>query len=89
MNNSTEGKCPHHHQAMGNEATPLPSASGKCPVMHGANSNANQSVMEWWPKSLNLDILHQHDKKTNPLGEEFNYAEEFKKLDFFLQRWGE
>ncbi len=81
MNNSTEGKCPHHHQAMGNEATPSPSASGKCPVMHGANSNANQSVMEWWPKSLNLDILHQHDKKTNPLGEDFNYAEEFKKLD--------
>ncbi len=81
MNNSTEGKCPHHHQAMGNEATPSPSASGKCPVMHGANSNANQSVMEWWPKSLNLDILHQHDKKTNPLGGDFNYAEEFKKLD--------
>jgi catalase-peroxidase len=34
--------------------------------------------LSWWPKALNLDILHQHDKKTNPLGEEFNYAEEFK-----------
>jgi catalase-peroxidase len=81
MNNSNEGQCPHHHQAMGNEATPSHSSSGKCPVMHGANSNANQSVMEWWPKSLNLDILHQHDTKTNPLGNDFNYAEEFKKLD--------
>ena len=66
---------------MGNEATPSHSSSGKCPVMHGANSNTNQSVMEWWPKSLNLDILHQHDTKTNPLGNDFNYAEEFKKLD--------
>ena len=55
--------------------------SGKCPVMHGANTGSDQSVMSWWPKALNLDILHQHDKKTNPLGEEFNYAEEFKKLD--------
>lgn len=81
MNNSTEGQCPHHHQAMGNEATPSHSSSGKCPVMHGANSNTNQSVMEWWPKALNLDILHQHDTKTNPLGNDFNYAEEFKKLD--------
>nr|WP_245993240.1 catalase/peroxidase HPI [Cloacibacterium normanense] len=49
--------------------------------MHGANTGSDQSVMSWWPKALNLDILHQHDKKTNPLGEEFNYAEEFKKLD--------
>jgi catalase-peroxidase len=55
--------------------------SGKCPVMHGANSEVEKNVMEWWPKSLNLDILHQHDTKTNPLGEDFNYAEEFKKLD--------
>jgi catalase-peroxidase len=43
-------------------------------------SNAT-SKQDWWPKSLNLDILHQHDTKTNPLGEEFNYATEFKKLD--------
>lgn len=55
--------------------------NGKCPVMHGANSTVENNVMEWWPKSLNLDILHQHDNKTNPLGEDFNYAEEFKKLD--------
>jgi catalase-peroxidase len=55
--------------------------SGKCPVMHGANSNNDKSVVAWWPKSLNLDILHQHDSKTNPLGSNFNYAEEFLKLD--------
>lgn len=55
--------------------------SGKCPVMHGANSNNEKSVVAWWPKSLNLDILHQHDSKTNPLGSNFNYAEEFLKLD--------
>jgi catalase-peroxidase len=54
---------------------------GKCPVMHGANSNNSRSVTNWWPNALNLDILHQHDTKTNPLGQDFNYAEEFKKLD--------
>lgn len=54
---------------------------GKCPVMHGANTDNNSSVMSWWPNALNLDILHQHDTKTNPLGESFNYREEFKKLD--------
>lgn len=54
---------------------------GKCPVIHGANTETTNNVMEWWPKALNLDILHQHDTKTNPLGEKFNYAEEFKKLD--------
>ncbi len=54
---------------------------GKCPVMHGANTVVQNSGMDWWPKALNLDILHQHDTKTNPLGSDFNYAEEFKKLD--------
>ncbi len=57
------------------------STTGKCPFSHGANTESSKSVMEWWPKSLNLDILHQHDTKTNPTGEKFNYAEEFKKLD--------
>ncbi|WP_375552890.1 catalase/peroxidase HPI [Roseovarius mucosus] len=55
---------------------------GKCPVMHGSVTETGASVMDWWPKSLNLDILHQHDQKTNPLGADFNYAEEVKKLDF-------
>ncbi len=58
------------------------SKNGKCPVMHGANTEINSSVMSWWPKALNLDILHQHDTKTNPLKEGFNYREEFKKLDY-------
>lgn len=57
------------------------STAGKCPVMHGGNTTASTSTMDWWPKALNLDILHQHDTKTNPLGTDFNYATEFKKLD--------
>ncbi len=57
------------------------SPNGKCPVHHGANTETKNNVMDWWPKALNLDILHQHDSKTNPLEPDFNYAEEFKKLD--------
>lgn len=57
------------------------SSSGKCPVMHGGATSASMQIMEWWPKALNLDILHQHDSKTNPLGTNFNYREELKKLD--------
>ncbi|MDP4537039.1 catalase/peroxidase HPI [Alkalimonas collagenimarina] len=57
------------------------STAGKCPVMHGANTTSSDNVMRWWPKSLNLDILHQHDHKTNPLDSDFNYAEAFKTLD--------
>ena len=57
------------------------SKKGKCPVMHGANTETQNNVIDWWPQTLNLDILHQHDIKTNPLGTNFNYAEEFKKLD--------
>jgi catalase-peroxidase len=49
--------------------------------MHGANSKNEDSVMAWWPKALNLDILHQHDHKTNPMDEDFNYAEAFQSLD--------
>jgi len=55
--------------------------SGGCPVMHGGLTETGASVMDWWPKSLNLDILHQHDTKTNPLGKDFDYREELKKLD--------
>jgi len=55
--------------------------AGKCPVMHGGMTETGKSVSDWWPKTLNLDILHQHDTKVNPYGEDFNYAEEFKKLD--------
>ena len=63
---------------MGNSVT---TSAGKCPVMHGANTAAGTSVMDWWPNALNLDILHQHDAKTNPMGQAFNYREEVKKLD--------
>ena len=58
---------------------------GKCPVMHGAltsNSSSGTSNKDWWPNQLNLNILHQHDNKSNPLGEEFDYKKEFEKLDY-------
>jgi catalase-peroxidase len=56
-------------------------SNGKCPVMHGGNTASSKSVMDWWPNALNLDILHQHDTKTNPMGEDFSYRQEVKKLD--------
>ena len=55
--------------------------SGKCPVMHGGITSHETSNMEWWPNSLNLEILHQHDTKTNPMGPDFNYRKELEKLD--------
>ena len=55
--------------------------SGKCPVAHGALTTVAQTNTHWWPNALNLDILHQHDTKTNPLGADFDYAVELKKLD--------
>jgi catalase-peroxidase len=57
---------------------------GKCPVMHGGNTRVGSGgtkIKEWWPEQLNLKILHQNDKKSNPLGEDFDYATEFNKLD--------
>lgn len=54
---------------------------GQCPVMHGANTSQQNDVRAWWPNSLNLDILHQHDRKTSPYGEDFNYRKELEKLD--------
>ena len=58
--------------------------AGKCPVTHGSRSSATiggRSNRDWWPNQLNLKILHQHSARSNPMGEAFNYAEEFKKLD--------
>ncbi|NIT41785.1 MAG: hypothetical protein GTN46_09930, partial [Gammaproteobacteria bacterium] len=55
-----------------------------CPVTGGANNptaGRGTSNRDWWPNQLNLNILHQHSPKSNPMGEDFNYAEEFKKLD--------
>lgn len=56
-------------------------SGGKCPVMHGGVTSAEKSNMDWWPKALNLDILHQHDVKTNPMGADFNYRDALKALD--------
>ncbi|MCC0006428.1 MAG: catalase/peroxidase HPI [Methylobacteriaceae bacterium] len=55
--------------------------AGKCPVTHGGLTSAASATMDWWPNALNLDILHQHDAKTDPMGAAFNYREELKNLD--------
>ena len=58
---------------------------GKCPVMHGSatsNSGISTSNRDWWPNQLNLNILHQNDKRSNPMSLDFDYREEFKKLDY-------
>lgn len=57
-------------------------SAGKCPVMHGGNTSQAQPTTDWWPKTLNLDILHQHDVKTDPMGPDFDYQSEVKGLDF-------
>ena len=49
-------------------------SNGKCPFMHGASTTPDTSPLKWWPKRLNLDILHQHDDKTNPYSKDFNYS---------------
>ena len=57
----------------------------KCPVMHGAltrNQETGTSNQDWWPNQLNLGILRQQDKKSNPMGDDFDYREEFKKIDY-------
>jgi len=61
------------------------SEAGKCPFMHGANTQAGGQAaknIDWWPNQLNLRILHQNDVKANPLGKDFDYAEAFNTLDF-------
>ena len=55
--------------------------AGKCPVMHGAHTSSGETNTDWWPNALNLDILHQHDTKTNPLGTSFSYRQALKSLD--------
>ncbi|MEX0942632.1 MAG: catalase/peroxidase HPI [Pseudomonadales bacterium] len=56
-------------------------STGTCPVMHGGQTSAAASNMDWWPNALNLDILHQHDTKTNPMGQDFDYRHELENLD--------
>ncbi|ENY73319.1 catalase/hydroperoxidase HPI(I) [Aeromonas diversa CDC 2478-85] len=58
------------------------SGAGQCPIAHGAATSAGQEPQVWWPNALNLDILHQHDRKTNPMDESFNYADAFSSLDY-------
>ncbi|MEJ8474647.1 catalase/peroxidase HPI [Roseibium algae] len=55
--------------------------TGMCPVAHGATNVSMQSNSDWWPNQLNLNILHQNSPLSDPMGEDFDYAEEFKKLD--------
>ncbi|MBV7433936.1 catalase/peroxidase HPI [Cardiobacteriaceae bacterium TAE3-ERU3] len=76
---SQSGKCPVSHGEHNTDNT-QPRAGG-CPVMHGANTEAGNSVMEWWPNALNLDILAQHDHKTDPMDEDFDYKKAFNELD--------
>src|SRR5690349_20023941 len=59
-------------------------AESKCPVMNGAKGTTStqaHSNRDWWPNQLNLEILHQNSPQANPMGEEFDYAAEFKTLD--------
>ena len=56
-------------------------STDKCPVVHGGATTAKTSNPQWWPNALSIDILHQHDTKTNPFGEDFNYRKELEKLD--------
>jgi catalase-peroxidase len=59
-----------------------PSSAGKCPFAHGGHTAVGKSNMDWWPKALNLDILHQHDSKTDPMEPGYDYREAVKTLDF-------
>ena len=58
------------------------SKNGECPFMHGSSTKPETSPLKWWPKRLNLDILHQHDQKSNPYSNDFDYREVVKTLDF-------
>ncbi|MBS9778516.1 MAG: catalase/peroxidase HPI [Gammaproteobacteria bacterium] len=73
----SELKCPHHDVDKKEKA----SNRGGCPIAHGGATSSEKEFKHFWPNALNLDILHQHDKKVNPFDEDFNYADEFKKLD--------
>lgn len=64
-----------------NGSAPLAGRAGTCPVMHGANTAQEAAATDWWPKALNLDILSQHDRKTDPMDPDFDYAEAFLSLD--------
>ena len=71
---------PSTHAPPETASTPA-STSGKCPVLHGSHTRAGSSALEFWPGALSLDILHQHDRKTDPLGPGFDYRAELQRLD--------
>ena len=62
----------------------------KCPVMHGSMTNTEYGMAnrDWWPKGLDLTILHQHDKKSNPMGGDFNYRKEVQKFGLCCAKEG-
>ncbi len=70
---ATQGKCPVDHSAA---AAP----AGQCPFNHAPSTGTTNR--DWWPKALKVDLLHQHSAKSDPMGGDFNYAEEFKRLDY-------
>ena len=72
-----------HLQKNGSSTNPM--ENGKCPFVHGASTSPDTSPLKWWPKRLNLDILHQHDQKTNPYSKDFDYREEVKSLEDKLE----
>jgi catalase-peroxidase len=77
---SGAGKCPVMHGAAAARNEP-----GKCPVVHGTSSNVTakaRSNRDWWPEQLNLDLLHQHSARSNPMDQSFDYAQQFESLDF-------
>ena len=75
-NQSNGGGCPFNHQS---QEAPVTTAE-KCPMNHAAGEgNTNQ---DWWPNQLKVDILHQHDAPSNPLGDDFDYGKEFQSIDY-------
>ena len=77
-NSSSPGKCPFPH----GDSQAAASSSGQCPVMHGGNTSGPSPTQPWWPKALNLDILHQHDSKSTPYAPGFDYRQAVQSLDF-------
>lgn len=81
-NNKGDSQVPKVHSENNDQSnTPQRPSMGGCPVMKQSHTNSTAAATDWWPKTLNLDILHQQDQKTNPMDADFNYAEAFKQLD--------
>ncbi len=57
------------------------STEAKCPFTHTAVTGGAPTDLDWWPNRLKVELLHQHSAKSDPMGEDFNYAKEFKSLD--------